>query len=130
MKKYFCKRYPGISESQMLIEAKSIDTASNAEEVLKMLEDRAYVRIGLLTVGYHLDNAVELFRNYGILIEDQYVAEEIVREIHPLLAVYVAGWTKTVRVKQEYHKELIRRLLLLIDRKGHLLRLVTSRTCK
>ena len=130
MKRYFMHRYPHIPESRLLTEEQSIDTAGNAEEVARMLVERGqpYKRIGLVTVGYHLDNAVKLFANYGVPVADKYAAEVEVRRIHPVLGRYVRLWSESERVISEYRRERVRSLLLPIDRKGKLLRQVTART--
>jgi uncharacterized SAM-binding protein YcdF (DUF218 family) len=126
MKGYFMTRYPEIPESYLDTEETSIDTAGNAEEVAKMLEGLPYKRIGLVTVGFHLDNAAKLFRNYGVAIDDKHASEEVVSEIHPVFGRYVKLWSASDRVASEYRKERIRSLMLPIDRKGRIPRLVTT----
>jgi uncharacterized SAM-binding protein YcdF (DUF218 family) len=132
MKGYFMKRYPDVPVANLFTEEKSIDTAGNAEEVALWLSEQQlrYRRIGLITVGYHLKNAATLFSNYGVDIAETYPSEQVLGSNSNLLGSYVRGWSQTNRVKQEEKKEFVRTLLLPIDRKGRLLRVLTARTRK
>jgi len=121
---------PKVPEDAILLEEKSIDTAGNAEEVARLLKERTYRCIGLVSVGYHVNNAARLFKNYGVPINQKFASEEIVRQISPRHERIVENWKKTKRIKDEHRKEMLRTILLLtrIDRKGKLLRKITSRS--
>lgn len=130
MKNYFHAHFTGIPEKHILLEENSIDTASNAEEVAKIVRDKNYNHVGLVTVGYHLHNAVTLFERHGVSVEQKIIAEDIVRERTPHHQRYIENWKETTRIKQEEKKESIRKAFLAIDQKGKLLRLITQRTRK
>lgn len=130
MKSFFKKLYPKVPENYLLTEEKSIDTAGNAEEVAKMIAERRYKRIGLVTVGYHMHGAKTLFNNYGVNIAYTFEAEDAMRTRSRHYDTYAQGWAQSDRVKQEEKKEFVRRVILPIDRKGKLLRLVTTKTRK
>jgi uncharacterized SAM-binding protein YcdF (DUF218 family) len=132
MKRYLQVHFPDIPEEHIILEENknSIDTAGNAEEVAKIIKANDYKHIKLVTVGYHLNNAVTLFERYGIPIEQKFAAEDIVQKRSSRHQQYLKYWGKTGRIKQEKKKEAIRRTLLTIDRKGKLLRLITQRTRK
>lgn len=132
MKRYLQVHFPCISEDDIILEEhkNSIDTAGNAEEVAKIVKVKGYKHIGLVTVGYHLANAVTLFERYGVPIEQKFAAEDVVKERSLRHEQYLKCWGKTVRIKLEKKKEIIRKTLLIFDKKGILLRLLTQRTRK
>lgn len=129
MKDYLAMRHPEIPEERVFTEERSIDTAGNADEVAKLLaqKEKSYGRVGLVTVGYHLKNAARLFQNYGVQINDKYPAEVVVRTIHPVLNRYVMLWSASDKVAAEYRRERIRAMMLSIDKRGKLLRQITTR---
>ncbi len=117
-----------IPDSNTLLEEISIDTAGNAEEVARMLEQMQYSYIALLSVGHHIKNATRLFNKYGVEIDDKFASEDIVRNRSPRHAAIVEAWEVSDRVKKERQKERVRSVLLhTIDPKGKLLRQVTER---
>lgn len=125
--------YPEIPESAVILEEKSKDTSGNAEEVSKIVWLNNFMRVGIVDVGFHLKNAVTLFRRYAVKIadEDSFVAEEIVADkaINP--NVFPDNYNNTPIVRKERQKELIRTILLnTIDRKGKLLRIIAEITRK
>lgn len=132
MKRYLQVHFPAISEEYIILEEhkNSIDTAGNAEEVAKIVTAKGYKSIGLITVGYHLNNATKLFERYGVRIEQKVIAEDVVQKRSPRHQRYLNYWQETGRIKREKKKETIRKLLLFVDRKGTFLRLITRRTRK
>jgi uncharacterized SAM-binding protein YcdF (DUF218 family) len=130
MKDYLLLHFPQIPRSHIILEEhkNSIDTAGNAEEVAKIVKARGYKYVGLVTVGYHLNNAATLFERYGVPVRQKFVAEHVVQERSARHRQYIIHWEKTGRIQQEKGKEAIRRLLLRFDRKGKFLRLLTQRT--
>ena len=118
-----------IPEKNIILEETSIDTAGNAEEVALLLKDKSYQHVGLVSVGYHVKNAANLFRRYGVAIEQDFAAENIVLTRSNLHQALIKAWEKSDKVKTEEKKEKVRALLLrTVDRRGKLLRLVTQRT--
>jgi len=130
MKRYLQVHFPNIPEEHIILEEhkNSIDTAGNAEETAKIVKAKGYKHIALVTVGYHLTNAVTLFERYGVSIEQKFIAEDVVHERSSRHGRYLKYWEETGRIKREKKKETIRQVLLIIDRKGTLLRLLTQRT--
>jgi len=129
MRDYFDRLFPDVPEEAKQLAENSIDTAGNAEEASQMLAGSRYGHIGLLSVGYHVENARILFENYGVTIDWAYAAEEIVKERSSHHAAYVLAWKGLSRVRAERRKERVRKVLLrTIDPKGKLLRVVTTRS--
>lgn len=130
MKNYLLLHFPQIPRSHIILEEhkNSIDTAGNAEEVAKIVKARGYKHVGLVTVGYHLNNAAILFERYGVPIGQKFIAEHVVQKRSVRHKQYITRWEKTGRIQQEKRKEALRKLLLRIDRKGKFLRLLTQRT--
>ena len=128
MKDYFKKLYPNVPNSNLFLEEKSIDTAGNAEETTKFLSENHYKHIGLLTVGYHLKNARRLFENFGVNISETFAAEKTVQTRSPLHKTYITGWSDSKHVKREYKKEALRSIVLVADRKGRIVHLITTRS--
>ena len=130
MRDYFMSLYPKVPGTHLLTEENSIDTAGNAEEIAKILAERRYKRIGLITVGYHLDNAATLLRNYGVSLTDTYASEEAMRARSNHHDSYSRKWAETERVRKEYRKEAVRKKLLVVDRKGRAVHLIAGLTRK
>jgi hypothetical protein len=131
MKHFFRNRYPDIPADHLFTETQSVDTAGNAEEAARILAanpDSHYEHIGLISVGYHVENAAKLFRNFGIPVDQIIASEEKVRAIHPAMDRYVTAWHQADRVASERRKERVRSMMLPVDRKGKLLRIITSRS--
>lgn len=131
MQAHFKDEYgnPVIPEENILLEEVSIDTAGNAEEVSRLLKNRNYQNVGLVSVGYHVGNAATLFERYGVAVDQKFAAEDLVRTRSNLHRVLINEWGKSDRVKMETKKERVRTLLLkTIDRHGQLLRFITEKT--
>jgi uncharacterized SAM-binding protein YcdF (DUF218 family) len=132
IKRYLHMHFPHIPEEHIILEEhkNSIDTAGNAQQVAKIVRAKGYKSIGLVTVGYHLNNAATLFERYGVPIKQKVIAEDIVRDRSSRHERYIKYWEGTSRIKQEKKKEYIRKILLFFDRKGRLLRIITQITRK
>lgn len=124
---YIKTYYPEIPRIHLLTEENSVDTASNAREIAK-LDLRRYKGIGLVTVGYHLENAKTLFENWGVKIDDPYVAEDIARNHSDYYRDFIDKWLASKTVRSEYRREVWRRKLLHVDPKGRSLNLITKLT--
>ena len=130
MKDYLMLHLPDIPTASMLLEENSIDTASNAEEVTKIIYERNFKHLGLVTVGYHLQNAATIFERYGTPIEQTFVAEDIVRERSPHHEAYIERWKNSKRIRTEKKKETLRKILLYVDPEGKRLQKITKRQRK
>jgi uncharacterized SAM-binding protein YcdF (DUF218 family) len=132
MKRYLQAHFPEIAEEYIILEEheNSIDTAGNAEEVAKIVATKGYKGIVLITVGYHLNNAATLFERYGVTVEQKCIAEDVVQKRSSRHERYLKHWEETGRIKLEKQKEIIRKMLLCVDRKGTLLQLITQVTRK
>ncbi|HEX7734042.1 MAG TPA: YdcF family protein [Ktedonobacteraceae bacterium] len=132
MKRYLRAHFPNIPEKEIILEEhkNSIDTAGNAEEVAKIVREKGFKHVILVTVGYHLANAATLFERYGVPIEQRIAAEDVVRGRSLRHTHFLDIWEKIAKIKIEKKKELLRRNLLFIDRKGKLVRIITRITCK
>jgi uncharacterized SAM-binding protein YcdF (DUF218 family) len=131
MYSYFKRFFPTVPGEDILLDEASIDTASNAAEVSKLLKDRHYDRIGLLSVDYHVDNARTLFTRYGVAIDQTFASNEVIKNRSHHHEAYALAWASLDRVKSERKKEMVRKVLLhTFDRKGKALQQVTKRSRK
>jgi uncharacterized SAM-binding protein YcdF (DUF218 family) len=118
-----------VAEARIALEEKSIDTATNAKEVARMLEETGpnYGRIDLVTVGFHTRNAKILFKRYGVPVEEAIASEDIIRERSKADEAFIQEWLGTTKVRKEIQRERVRSVLLAtIDRRGKLPHVVAS----
>ena len=125
--------YPEIPDSAIILEERSKDTSGNAEEVNKIIRLNNFKPVGLVDVGFHLKNAVTLFRRYGVEIADVhcFASEKMVATRAKDPNLFPDKYNNHPIVKKEKLKETIRIILLnTIDRNGKLLRKVAKLTRK
>jgi len=137
---FFRKRFPEISESAILLEDKSIDTAGNAEESMKIIDNNNFIKIGLMSTGDHVKNAIVLFQRYGlngdtlVFSSEKVIAENMWLDPtkNPKSSLeFLRAYRNSAQIKGDRKKEIIRSILLhTIDSKGMLLRQVSKRTRK
>lgn len=77
MKAYVMRLFPDIPESALLTEDISIDTAQNAQEVRRILDQRGEKRVGLLTIGRHMRRAKRHFALAGVAVAKTLVADNL-----------------------------------------------------
>lgn len=133
MRDYFAYQFPYVPQQAIMLEEASIDTASNAEEIIKLLSacpEKRYEHIGLLTVGYHMSRANNIFKSVGLPIEQSFISENIIveRGIDQNARGFVERWSQSRKVKVEKAKESIGRLILKADSDGRLLGQVKKRS--
>lgn len=80
MAKFLRKCLPSIPEEALLLEERSFDTAGNAEETRKIIEEIGIDTIALLTVGYHAERAARLFKSYSVSISAVLNSEDLLSE--------------------------------------------------
>jgi len=130
MKGYLKRVFPKIPDSDIVLEEKSIDTAGNAEEVGKILKTKGVENVTLLSTGFHVGNATILFERYGLKVRDVIISEKVMEE-HSRHPKRVRTYFNSDVIKKERKKEFLRRVLLsTIDRKGKILRWLTSKSRK
>jgi len=123
---YLKKKYPDIPDKIIALEEESLDTAGNAEEVLKILQQYNIQDVALMTAGFHLPRAKKLFKEFGI--ETQGVpSEELLKKRSKHYERFVEKYLESGQVKTKGIKEMILRTLLFIDAKGKLPRLLTKK---
>ncbi|MDO8547813.1 MAG: YdcF family protein [Nitrospirales bacterium] len=125
MRAYIRKKFPDVPDQAILLEESSIDTAENAELIRTMTQDRAPQRITLLTIGFHLPRSLALFPIYGLPVERGIASETILAERSPHHQRFIRTFLKSRRVKSETMKEALLRLLLLVDPRAKIPRLLT-----
>lgn len=138
MRDFLITRFPEIPSSAIILEDKSIDTAGNAEESIRILNKQNYSSVGLMSTNDHLRNSIILFARYGLRVkkENSFASEEVIAgemaknpSRNPKL--FIEGYRKSSQVKKDRQKEIIRSILLhTIDGKGMLLRQITKKTRK
>lgn len=133
MKRHLVEKYPHIPLANILTEEVSIDTAGNAKEVAEILDERFkkridqrhYQHIGLVTVGYHLKNAAQLFHNFDVPVEYGYASENVLRGLSAELERRVEDWEDSPGAAGDRRNEVIRKAMLPFDTRGRLLRVLT-----
>lgn len=136
MAEYLKKKFPEIPNEAIIMESESFDTPENAEKVKAILEKYGINKIALETSGFHLKRSVKLFENQGLKVAG-FPAEEFlekrtsgVRSQKSSPANYekfVEKFLGSKRQKWENIKEAILRNLLIIDSKGRIPRILTSK---
>jgi len=131
--------YSAISDSSRLpndvniyLEERSFDTHTNVKEVIQVIKDNELVNktVFLLTIGFHLPRALEIFRLNGIEAVG-FSSEEILSYFLPETR-YVSGvvekYLRSPKVILEEFKEVLLWFSLWVDRNGHLSNFITRRT--
>ena len=127
MIEYLKEKYPDIPEGSIIAENASIDTSENAEQVAEILaKDPTLQKIALMTVGFHLQRAEKLFKEFGIETTP-FPSEEELKKRSPHYERFVDAYLKSGHVKTEEIKEIILRSLLYIDAKGKIPGLLTKK---
>ncbi len=124
---YLRRECPDIPLHDIRLDETGFDTAASAETIARQVRTSTLKarHIGLISVGYHVENAGRLFRNYGAPIESLIAAEDIVAERSAEDAERIADWRELPRVQEEEKRERIRGIILHVDRKGKLIRTLT-----
>ncbi len=128
MREYMLEYYPNTPLERTLLEEESIDTIGNAEEVAKMLREwEECSRIGLVTIGYHMERSLKIFRKRGIRATP-ITSEEVVRWVASYdITCMVTEFENSNARRIEYVKEFILRMILRFDPDGQKLRLLTKK---
>lgn len=58
----------GVPRDRIILESESLTTGQNARKVARLLGDRGWHRVGLVTSDFHMARAVRLFRREGLLV--------------------------------------------------------------
>jgi uncharacterized SAM-binding protein YcdF (DUF218 family) len=118
-----------IPDKEIILEEKSIDTAGNAEEVGKIIKAKKFENIGLLTVGFHLPRAKEIFKNHKVSITEYFSSEEVLKNKNLYYDNLINDYYWSTKYLTEIVKEAVGLgLVYTIDPKGKILREITSRT--
>lgn len=118
-----------ISDKAIILEEFSIDTAGNAEEVFKIVNNKKLKKIGLLTVGFHLPRAKEIFKNHGVKIQKFFSSEEILKNKNPYYDRLLSDYYWSSKYFTEVLKETVGLgLVHTIDPKGQIVRKITEKT--
>lgn len=139
------KRFPDIPEEiPVILEEESLDTASNADEVAKIVSEiekntNRKTEVVLVTTRYHLKNAAKIFRDAGINVWDWdgYASDEVVAKRAKKPEKFLENYRKQKRIKGfmgENMRESVRKIILnsgpLKPLGNWLIRKVTSSTRK
>ena len=139
MAKYLKKKFPEISDEVLIMEKESFDTPENAEKVKALLEKYGINKIAVTTNGFHLERSRALFKNQGLEVcgfpAEEFLQKRIstVRDSKSQPSNYqkfVETYLGSKRQKLENIKEAILRSLLIIDAKGQIPRIISSRIRK
>lgn len=120
MRDYIVKKYENISTKDILIETQSKDTHGNAEEVLKIIQEHNLKTLALLTVGFHLERAEQIFNNHNI-DTFPFPSEDFLLQRSSHYQKFVTDFQKSSHIQVEQIKEWILRHFLILDPKGKII---------
>ena len=80
MQRYLLTHFKDIPPEAVVLEEAARSTRENAQKVKEMLEGTGVQNIGLLTSRTHLKRAERVFRHFGMNVEQEFIAEEIVKK--------------------------------------------------
>lgn len=114
------RRFPAIpKEIPVILEEKSIDTASNADEVSKIVSEiekdtNRNAQVILVTTGYHLGNAAKIFRDKRINVWDWngYASDDVVAKRARVPQYFLENYNRQKRIQEETTREKIRSIIL------------------
>ena len=116
-----------IPESAIKTEAISFDTAGNAEEVKKILEDEKLKKVAVLTIGSHKRRSGKIFANYGVSVT-AIASQDVLKNRNGHYDKFLNEYAWSTRHAKELLKETILNTLLFVDPKGEKLRAVTTKS--
>lgn len=120
MKSFLLRKFPEIPQDSILLEDCSENTVENAQNTLKLMEEKGIKRAMLLTSATHLPRAMMLFRNFGVDVVKGIAAEDEFGKRSKHHKRLIEKIKRSRRIKREKIKELILRGILFIDRKGRI----------
>ena len=117
--------------NDIYLEKKSFDTHTNADEVGKLLEDlgSSGVDVVLVTIGFHLERAKEVFERHRIRVQ-AIASEDILKASigkSILYNIIVEPYINSYYVMFQMILEKLLGILLVIDSKGVLVSYITRR---
>ena len=142
LKDYLLKKFPEIDEKIIILEERPRSTADEAEAVKNRLGDEKVAFI--ITSTPALKRATKLFRNYGFEAIDGMGAEEYLKQVmrkgtsRRLLDPYqekkflnmLVNYQKSKKYQQFQQRENIQNIVLIIDKKARIPRIIASVTRK
>ncbi len=122
----YLKSYdPEFKNESVILEEASIDTAGNAYEVKKLISEES--KIILLTTGYHLVRAKQIFKNYGLDVRMSYASEKILGQESPKFDSILKQYSLMRKLWEILWEAICLILVSTVDSKGKLLRKITLR---
>lgn len=126
MAEFMYKKFPNIPKQNVILEEKSFDTATNAQEILQIIKKRRFKKIALLATHTHMPRAHTLFKNFGIKTHDFY-AEDEVKKISHNYKKFIDTYMQSPHFRIENMKEFLLRQFMIFDPKGKFLENLTRR---
>jgi uncharacterized SAM-binding protein YcdF (DUF218 family) len=80
MQRYLLTHFKDIPVEAVVLEEAARSTRENAQKVKEMLDRTGVQNIGVLTSRTHLKRAERIFRHFGMNVEQEFIAEDIVKE--------------------------------------------------
>ena len=126
MLEFVKENFANVLEENILLEEKSIDTAGNAYEVGRLLSNDQ--KIILVSFGYHLLRAKQLFCNFGINVDSAIASESILAKSSPKYENLLRNYSLRRKIVKFLREVAFLSLVYTIDPRGKILRVITSRT--
>jgi uncharacterized SAM-binding protein YcdF (DUF218 family) len=119
-------RFPEIPDADIILEENSLDTAGNAFEVKKLLPINS--KIILLSFAYHLKRAKRIFYNFNLKFEQTVASDSVLEKMSPIYDEFLKKYTLKRRILKLLWEIFCLSFIFIIDPKGKILRIITSRT--
>ena len=130
MEMLFKREFPEIATRvRMIREENSINTRENAQQVGLLLKNLPVKNAALLSVGYHVPAALAYFNKFHVTLGGTIASEDILYGFDPRRSAIYEGreqvypyekellaWENSSRVTWEKRKELVRRLIMRLDK--------------
>ena len=126
MQELIRNKFPDIPEEDILMEETSLDTAGNAFAVKKVLPENS--KVILLSFAYHLPRARRIFKNFGIIPEEVYASDKVLKKLSPIYDNFINKFTFLRKAQKFIREAICLPLAYTLDPKGKFLRIITMRT--
>lgn len=123
MQRYLLTHFKDIPPEAVILEQAAISTRDNAKKIKAMVEGQRLQNIGILTSATHLKRAERIFRHFGMNIEGEYTAEEVVKqrrnrkgEVSDRHRKFVENYEKSSVIKSQKKREIALKITGILDR--------------
>lgn len=118
-------KFSHIPPEAIILEEKSKDTSTNFENLLKLIKEKGWNNVAILTNDFHLERTTKLIHNFSLEAED-ISAEEKLKERDPRFIKIIHNFYSSSGMKSAQRTEKILMLMLKVDPKANIPRFIAS----